>query len=98
MSFCIVLLPAAQAEFDEAIDWYDRQRPGLGEDLVDCVQEVLDRIAVMPERHAIVQSDIRRGKVRRFPYSIFYYVDTDQVVIISIFHSKRDPKIWQSRR
>ncbi len=45
MSLPVVLRPEAQAEFDEAFDWYEQQRPGLGVDYLEQVQAVLDRIA-----------------------------------------------------
>jgi plasmid stabilization system protein ParE len=45
MSLPVVLRPEARAEFDDAFDWYEQQRPGLGVDLVAQVQEVLDRIS-----------------------------------------------------
>jgi plasmid stabilization system protein ParE len=98
MSLPVVLLPVAKEEFDDAVTWYDRQRSGLGLELLQCVNEALDRISNFPEMHQVVFLDVRRGKVRRFPYSVFYYVESDRIVVLAVFHSKRDPKIWQSRR
>jgi len=51
MSLPIVLRLEARAEFDEAFDWYEQQRPGLGVDFVTQVQEVLERISATPERY-----------------------------------------------
>ena len=45
MSLPVVLRPEARAEFDEAFDWYEQQRSGLGVDFVTQVQEVFDRIS-----------------------------------------------------
>jgi len=97
MRLPIVLRDEAQAEFDEAFDYYENQRPGLGVDLVARVQQVFDRIAANPLMHAVVLGDIRKAVVTRFPYSIFYRPHTDRVEVIAVFHSKRDPAIWQSR-
>ncbi len=52
MSLPVVLRRKAQAEFDEAIDWSEQQRAGLGLDLIDRVQDVLDRISANPELNA----------------------------------------------
>jgi hypothetical protein len=49
MSLPVVLRSEARAEFDEAFDWYEQQRPGLGLDFAAQVQEVLDRIGATPE-------------------------------------------------
>ena len=97
MSLPVVLRPEARAEFDDALDWYEQQRPGLGVDFVTQVQEVFDRIGATPERYAQIFQDIRRVVVRRFPYSIFYKVESQQVVVLAVFHSRRNPRIWQER-
>jgi plasmid stabilization system protein ParE len=97
MSLPIVLRPEARAEFDDAFDWYEQQRHGLGMDFVAHVQEVLDRISDTPERYVQVFQDIRRVVVQRFPYSIFYKVEPQQVVVLAVFHSSRNPTIWQAR-
>jgi plasmid stabilization system protein ParE len=97
MSLPVVLRPEARAEFDDAFDWYEQQRPGLGVDFVTQVQEAFDRISAAPEQYAQIFHDIRRVVVRRFPYSIFYKVESQQVVVLAVFHSRRNPRIWQER-
>ncbi|ETX08512.1 MAG: hypothetical protein ETSY2_04995 [Candidatus Entotheonella gemina] len=97
MSLPVVLRPEARFEFDEAFDWYEQQRPGLGVEFVEHVQEVLDWLSARPELYAQVFQDIRRAVVRRFPYSVFSKVEPQQVVVSAVFHSRRDPKIWQAR-
>jgi len=97
MSLPIVLRDEAQAEFDEAFDYYEHQRPGLGIAFVARVQEVLDRIAVNPHMHAVVFADIRKAVVGKFPYSVFYRAEPARVQVIAVFHSSRDPAIWQGR-
>lgn len=96
MNLPIVFQLEAQAEFDEALDWYEQQA-GLGQNFLECIAEVLTRIESMPESQEVIFEDIRRAVVRRFPYSVFYQIETNQIVIIAVFHSKRNPKIWQSR-
>lgn len=97
LSLPIVLRPEARAEFDDACDWYEQRRPGLGEDCVAPVQEVCDRISATPELYAPIFHDSRRVVVRRLPYSVFYKVEPQQVVVLAVFHSNRAPQIWQAR-
>jgi hypothetical protein len=40
MSLPVVLIPEARDEFDEAFDWYERQKKGLGITFSDHVQRV----------------------------------------------------------
>ncbi|HUG91950.1 MAG TPA: type II toxin-antitoxin system RelE/ParE family toxin, partial [Planctomycetaceae bacterium] len=89
----IVLRPEAQAEFNEASDWYEQQRLGLGVDFVRCVQHALDLIEELPQMYAQVFEDVRQAPVRRFPYSVLYRVETDQIVVLAVFHGRRDPRI-----
>ena len=97
MNLPIVLRDEAQAEFDEAFDWYDAKRGGLGLEFVAEIQKVFDRIAANPLLHQVVLADIRKGVVRRFPYCVFYRPHQDRVEVIAVFHSSRDPSIWQGR-
>src|SRR5258707_15497783 len=91
----IVLRDEAQAEFDAAFDWYDAQRPGLGSEFAAEIQKVFDHISFNPLIHQLVFADIRKSVVRRFPYCVFYRPHQDRVEVIAVFHSSRDPSIWQ---
>jgi toxin ParE1/3/4 len=93
----VVLRRSARDEFDAAIDWYERQCPGLGSDFAEQVQAIFDRISATPEAHAKVYHDVRRALVRRFPYSIYYRFRADRIVVLAVFHNKRDPKVWKAR-
>lgn len=97
MNLPVVLRDEAQAEFDEAFDWYNAKRAGLGVEFVIEVQKVFDRIAANPLVHAVIFADIRKGVVRRFPFNIFYRPHSDRVEVIAVFHTSRDPSIWHGR-
>src|SRR5262245_44318490 len=98
MKLPLVLRPQAQAEFDDAAVWYESQRTGLGHDFISEVDKVFDNIANQPDRYAVVHGDIREAPVLRFPNCVYYRVKPDRLVVIAVFHSARDPAIWQSRR
>jgi plasmid stabilization system protein ParE len=97
VSLPVVLRDEAQAEFDEAFDYYEGQRAGLGVQFVERVQQVFDRIAAYLLIHAVVLADIRKAVVIRFPFCVYYRAHSNRVEVISVFHTKRDPSIWQSR-
>jgi plasmid stabilization system protein ParE len=97
MSLPVILRDEAQAEFLEAFDYYEDQQPGLGVDFAGRVQQVFDRIAANPQLHAVVFADIRKAVVGRFPYSVFYRAEPTRVVVLAVFHSRRDPSVWQGR-
>jgi len=88
---------AARAEFDQAADWYEQRRPGLGRTFTVAVQRVLDRIAVQPDFHAVVWADVREALVSGFPYAVYYREEPGRLVVFSVFHTSRDPTVWQGR-
>lgn len=97
MTLPLVFRSAARAEFDDAAAWYEARRTGLGADFVAEVQQVLDTIANQPDRYPVVYGDVREAPVRRFPYCVYYRVKPDRVVTLAVFHTSRDPAVWQSR-
>jgi toxin ParE1/3/4 len=97
VSLAVVLRPDAQADVQAARDWYEQQRPGLGRDFTDAVDEVLTRIAAFPKLYPVVLRDVRRAKLRRFPYLVYYRVLTDRAEVLAVLHGSRDPQVWQRR-
>ncbi len=97
MNLPIVFRPAARFEFDEAADWYEQRRVGRGAAFAAAVREVLHRITEQPQFYAAVFEDVREALVPSYPYCVYYRVETNQVQVLAVFHTARDPSIWQSR-
>ncbi|MEH2360756.1 type II toxin-antitoxin system RelE/ParE family toxin [Nostoc sp.] len=97
MNYVLVFRPEVQEELNDAHSWYESQKPGLGDEFLDCVDETVNRISQMPESYLIVYGDIRRAVVRRFPYAVYYRIVSSRVIVTAIFYGRRDPKSWQTR-
>ncbi|MBI3391934.1 MAG: type II toxin-antitoxin system RelE/ParE family toxin [Nitrospirae bacterium] len=97
MSLRVVFRVAARIEFEEAITWYDGQRQGLGEEFLREIDEVILRAAEKPERFPFILSDVRKAVARRFSYSVFFRVRGASLVILAVFHGRRDPTVWRRR-
>jgi plasmid stabilization system protein ParE len=93
----VVFRRIAQRELDNAISWYEKRRIGLGGDLHSEVREFLDEIARSPEMFPVERGTIRRATLRRFPYTIHFLPEKDRIVVLAIFHAKRDPQILEDR-
>ena len=98
MTLRVVLRPAAEDEVRDAYDWYEQRRAGLGGEFLACVEEALHRIARMSEAPAPVHRDVRRVLLRRFPHAVFYVIESDAIVVLAVFHGRRDAAQWQKRR
>lgn len=97
MTLKVVFRPAAKAEFDGAALWYEDRRPGLGAEFVLEIDRAVELASKHPERFPAKLGEIRCVRVRRFPYSVFYRAESDQIVVLAVFHARRDPAIWQAR-
>lgn len=97
MSVPVIWRPEAEADLLAALDWYEGQRLGLGEEFADAVETMVARIEATPELYAIALESVRRGKLRRFPYLIYYRVLLDKIEVLAVLHSSRNPLLWQNR-
>lgn len=93
--------PAATEELDAAGEWYDAQLAGLSLEFFDAVDEAIGLIVERPaawQREGVVASrDVHRFVMRRFPFSIVYYVVDDIVRIVAVAHAKLRPGYWRLR-
>jgi toxin ParE1/3/4 len=97
MSLRVVFRRAAARELEDATLWYDAQRAGLGSDFRDAVEHAIALAAEEPLRFPRWHRNVHCARVRRFPYSVFFLPEANRLVVISVFHARRDPQVWQSR-
>lgn len=90
--------PEAEAEFDEAADYYESQEDGLGSSFQNEVEEKIWLIRQTPDRWLSVGTHgAQRVALKRFPYFLYYFNQEEQISIIAVAHKKRRPFYWQSR-
>jgi toxin ParE1/3/4 len=94
-----VLRGIAAQEFDDAIAHYAGKREGLGEEFRAVIEQLFQRIADNPELFPQVRGEVHRAVViRRFPFVILFLVEPERIVILSVFHTSRDPEQLKFRR
>lgn len=89
--------PEAEMEFIEAIDYYESCQQGLGEDFYFEVHTAIQRIIDFPDAWPVLDEDVRRCLIHRFPYGILYSIDKQEVFILAVMHLCRDPDYWKHR-
>ena len=94
----LVVRPAAATDLEEAFLWYEGQRVGLGGEFLDAVTQVFESVLETPRRYQVVHRDSRRAHVRRFPYSVFYRIVGEDLLVLACFHGSRNPRRWEGRR
>jgi plasmid stabilization system protein ParE len=93
----LVLQPEAEEDVRSARHWYDRQSPGLGNEFLRAVEASLAKVERSPELYAAVDQATRRARVRRFPFAVYYEVESERIVIYAVWHYRRAPTEWQQR-
>ena len=96
MTLAVVFRHAARREFDEAALWYEARQPGLGVQFVLEINRAVYLAVENPERFPSC-TDIRCVRARRFPYSVFFRTESRRIVVLSVFHARRDPGVWRQR-
>ena len=91
------LRPEAEYELTEALQWYEKQVDGLGFEFLSAVDACFQSIIRRPLSYPSVHSSVRRALLRRFPYEILFIVRARRIVVLAVFHAKRDPKRWVGR-
>lgn len=97
MSTPVILRRLAQAEFDDAADWYEQRQTGRGGLFTAAVSRVLAEIAANPDLFPEVHGDVREALVPGYPFAIYYQIEPARILVLAVFHTSRDPAIWQGR-
>jgi len=82
---------------DESIAWYENERTGLGMRFADEIDILLSRIVATPAQFRKVRGEVRQAVLRRFPYTIHFLTESDRIVVLAVFHVKRNPRRLESR-
>lgn len=93
----VVFRKQARKEFDEAGDWYEKERSGLGMEFLSEIQLLIQRIATTPEQFPMLHRDVRKAVALRFPYCIYFRERKENIIVLAVFHSARNPAIWRQR-
>ena len=94
------VLPDAEVELVSAAMWYEDKRPGLGVEFVAIVDKALQSVLEHPEACPVWRPDrpYRKHPLKRFPYVLFFRIESDTVVVVALAHAKRGPGYWLERR
>jgi toxin ParE1/3/4 len=90
--------PDAEVEFNESIDYYESCGTGLGYDFSLEVLSSIEAIVPQPLAWPVVDLDVRRCLVNRFPFGILYAIEGQSIFVLAIMHLHRKPGYWRDRR
>jgi plasmid stabilization system protein ParE len=100
MSRTLVIEPEAEHELESAALWYDLKQDGLAVRFLTAIDDTVSSILFAPHGYQRIKGAIRQAPVKGFPFVIIYATLHDAIVVLSVFHTSRDPrkKRMRSRR
>ena len=93
----IRFLEIAGRELDEAVEYYNVESPGLGDEFLLQILKALERIRQYSEAWQVFTQNTRRCRVQRFPWGIIYQILESEILIVAAAHLHREPGYWQNR-
>jgi toxin ParE1/3/4 len=88
----------AESDVYESYLWYEKQKAGLGEEFLEAVDAAKEAIISNPKTYRIrYKKKVRGFLVSRFPYLILYIISGNNIDVISVFNTHKQPKGWKKR-
>lgn len=92
-----ILSPDADAELESARRWYQLADMALSFRFLTEIQRTLRRIVQNPYQFPLIDEEVRRALLKRFPYAIHFRLNKDIVNVIAVVHQCRSPDVWLNR-
>jgi addiction module RelE/StbE family toxin len=93
----IELSDDAEKDFDKSYEYYTSESEHIAEAFYNIVNKGFEKIGQNPMANPKVYKDIRKYLVKKFPFIIYYQVKELIIMVVAIFHTSRNPEIWQKR-
>ncbi len=98
MSYRLIFHPDARREYSASVDWY---LTVVGKEMARSfnrtVREATRAISARPFQFPVFENEVRHVVLARFPYSVLYTIEGNIVVLVAVFHQRRDPDEWRRR-
>jgi plasmid stabilization system protein ParE len=98
MAYTLHIAEAAEGDIREALLWYEEQMEGLGYNFEKHISKALDSLREKPLKNQIRYGSVRMFFLKKFPYGIHFYVSDNNILIVAVFHTSRDPEKWDERK
>jgi plasmid stabilization system protein ParE len=98
-SYKVKISDDALLDIQEAASWYEERLPGLGERFKKAAKLQIKSLKSNAHGYSIRYSEVHCVVIKKFPFLIHFIIDEkDQIIeIFAIFHTSRNPKIWNQR-
>lgn len=89
---------AALEELTAEAVYYESKSKGLGERFASEVEAATRIAAEFPEMGAPFKHGTRRVFPKKFPFSVVYRIQADEIVVLTVAPDARKPGYWRDRK
>ena len=97
MTHALIVRSEAEVDVNQAFEWYESRLSGLGSEFLFVLDATFNSILRNHLSYPVVYKNVRRALTRRFPFAIFFIAEESRIVVLSVFHVKRNPREWKKR-
>jgi plasmid stabilization system protein ParE len=87
----------ADLDYLQALKFYEERQPGLGREFDAEPLALFERIKQTPELFQKETDVVRKARMPRFKYRIYFTVEGDEIGVLAIWHPSRNPDTLRRR-
>ncbi len=94
MAYSYIIEPVAADEYENSFEWYEERSTVAADGFIVAVQNAILAACNDPKRYRNTYKNLRELSLKKYPFNLIYYIDEEKkrIVVISIYHHKRNPK------
>jgi plasmid stabilization system protein ParE len=93
MTYKVIIREEAQADAQEAYEYYEHQRTGLGEEFLMALIRRYDDLSEHPTHYSYIdeQSEkiLRDAGIERFPYVVVFEITAEDVIVYAVHNTHK---------
>jgi len=91
------VLEATRDDLVEGFNFYEASEQGIGDHFLACLYADVESLRIFGGIHRRVYKNLHRSLSKRFPFAIYYTVESDVVIVRAILDCRRNPSWIRSR-
>ncbi|MDP2114910.1 MAG: type II toxin-antitoxin system RelE/ParE family toxin [Bacteroidota bacterium] len=95
--FSIEISDEAEIDFDKSYEYYFEDSPKVADAFFRRINVSFENIKQNPFTFPVAYKNIRKYVMKKFPFVIYYQIVNSIIKVIAIFHTSRNPEIWNER-
>lgn len=92
VAYKIAFTTLAETEIIETYNFYEDKQKELGERFLKAIQTTSNSLKLNPYIYQRKHKHFREALVKKFPYFLVYEIIGNTIVIVSVFHTSKNPK------